>query len=280
MNNRVLWGYDCAVIDNVRYALKDGEAIVIAQQKNIVTATIPSAFVYNDVTYSVTSIGPAAFYGCSALTSVTIPDSITSIDHGAFDDCISLMSLVIPSSVTSIKSAFVNCRQLTIYCEAIEQPSGYEAYWNNWYLYCSRPEDMQFCAVVWDCKNNDVDENGYVYIVTNGIRYALKDGEAIVTVQSVNIDTAIILSAVEFKNVTYTVTRIDSIAFYDCLELISVTIPDSIKSIMYSAFWGCNKLTSITYVGTVEQWNAIFSGGIGDIVCTVHCTDGNVALYK
>ena len=35
-------------------------------------------------TYAVTSIGVRAFYNCSALTSVTIPNSVTSIGYYAF----------------------------------------------------------------------------------------------------------------------------------------------------------------------------------------------------
>ncbi len=60
---------------------------------------------------SVTSIGNSAFYYCSDLTSVTIPDSVTSIGNEAFKACYGLTSLAIPNSVTSIGSAaFENCR--------------------------------------------------------------------------------------------------------------------------------------------------------------------------
>ena len=64
--------------------------------------TIPETVIYNDITYSVTSIGSYAFYNCSSLTSVTIPESVTSIGGGAFEDCSSLTSITIPNSVMRI----------------------------------------------------------------------------------------------------------------------------------------------------------------------------------
>ena len=75
---------------------------------------IPSSVVYNGNTYSVTSIGAWAFYGCSGLTSVTIPNSVTSIGAGAFYGCSGLTSVTIPNSVTSIgDEAFEYCSGLT-----------------------------------------------------------------------------------------------------------------------------------------------------------------------
>ena len=71
----------------------------------LTSLTIPS---------SVTSIGSEAFSGCSGLTSLTIPSSVTSIGESAFWDCSSLTSLTIPSSVTSIGyAAFYGCSGLT-----------------------------------------------------------------------------------------------------------------------------------------------------------------------
>ena len=49
--------------------------------------TIPSEVTYEEITYSVTSIGSDAFSYCSGLTSVVIPNSVTSIGIEAFWKC-------------------------------------------------------------------------------------------------------------------------------------------------------------------------------------------------
>ena len=59
------------------------------------------------------SICPSAFYGCTALTSVTIPNSVTTIGYDTFMGCTGLTSVTIPNSVTSIgSSAFSGCTGL------------------------------------------------------------------------------------------------------------------------------------------------------------------------
>ena len=86
---------------------------------------------------SVTSIGVYAFYGCSGLTSITIPSSVTSIGYDAFENCTAMTKIYIPSSVTTISASSISYSPFygwnstaIIYCGASSKPSGWGTYWN------------------------------------------------------------------------------------------------------------------------------------------------------
>ena len=105
------------------------------QNNNYVSGdvVIPSSVTNNGTTYSVTSIGDDAFYYCSGLTSVTIPNSVTSIGGSAFSGCSGLTSVTIGNSVTSIGgAAFYGCNGLTsIVSNAVVPPAlGNEVFTN------------------------------------------------------------------------------------------------------------------------------------------------------
>jgi len=80
---------------------------------------------------SVASISNYAFAYCKSLKSITLPNSVTKIGSIAFNGCTSLTSITIPNSVTKIgKNAFSSCTSLTIYAEATSKPAGWDADWN------------------------------------------------------------------------------------------------------------------------------------------------------
>ena len=82
---------------------------------------------------SVTSIGDYAFLGCSGLTTVTIPNSVTSIGVWAFGDCSGLTSVTIPNSVTSIgDNAFFGCSGLT----SVTIPNSVTSIGDHAFYYC------------------------------------------------------------------------------------------------------------------------------------------------
>ena len=97
--------------DNCNAIIKTAENKLVVGCKNTI---IPS---------SVTTIGDAAFHGCSNLTAIIIPDGVATIEGGAFSWCTNLTSVSIPNSVTSIGDvAFQGCAGLEEVISHIENP--------------------------------------------------------------------------------------------------------------------------------------------------------------
>ncbi|MBR4536810.1 MAG: leucine-rich repeat domain-containing protein [Bacteroidales bacterium] len=65
------------------------------------TLVIDSTVTDNGTTYTVAAIGEYAFYGCSGITSVSLPSTVEAIGGYAFYNCSSLASVNIPASVAN-----------------------------------------------------------------------------------------------------------------------------------------------------------------------------------
>ena len=80
---------------------------------------IPASVTYEGKTYSVTSIGNWAFYGCKEFTSISIPNSITSIGYYAFFECSKLTIINVATDnpdYKSIDGVLYNKEATTLIC--------------------------------------------------------------------------------------------------------------------------------------------------------------------
>ena len=117
------WGHD-AEIDGIFYNLtswnKTATVTFKGEKYNTFTneyagdVVIPESITVGGTTYSVTSLGYSCFRGCSAMTSISIPQTVTNLDTYCFGFCTGLSSITIPSSVTNVGYAcFEGCSALT-----------------------------------------------------------------------------------------------------------------------------------------------------------------------
>ena len=205
--------------------LDDGTAEIIGYTGSATDLTIPSTL----DGYTVTSIGDWAFYWCTSLIGVTIPDSVTNIGDYAFYKCTNLTNVTIPNSVTSIgESAVSYCISLTeinVDSENINYSSQDGALYNK-------------------------DKTILIQYPAGNSRTSFIIPNSVTSISWVAFYSCISLTSVTIPN---SVTSIGSSAFESCINLTSVTIPDSVTSIGGSAFCNCASLTSVTIGNSVKS---------------------------
>lgn len=178
----------------------------------------------------VTVIGEKAFYSCSGISSVIIPDNVAVIGDEAFSKCSAIENFSIPDSVQIIGS-------------------------------------NSFSGTAWlnECIKNDP----LVIINGNLINGTKCEGDVIIPHEVKRICGSAFVSALNMTSVTLpdtvefigsyafaycnikeivipdSVSQIDPIAFYNCPYLSSVRLSENLTTIEESTFRRCSKLTSI-----------------------------------
>lgn len=172
-------------------------------------------------------IGDNAFYKCSGLKSLTLPNGLTEIGDGAFWECRNLTSLALPSSLTStgryISSPFLHCNQLN---------------------------DVRY--IIYDDLATYVQkEHPKMHIPFDNIKYYLNDQE----ITSLEIPEGVTIigenafqkcSDLTSLTLPSSLTKIGDNAFCECYGLKSLTLPDGITEINSYTFATCLNLTSLT----------------------------------
>ena len=211
--------------------------------------TIPETVEYNGTTCSVTSIGEFAFYSCSGLTSVTIPNSVTSIEGYAFYYCSGLTSVAIPNSVTSFGAgAFGYCSGLT----SITIPNSVTSIGESAFSGCSGLTSISVEAgnSKYDSRENC---NAIIESTTNTLIAGCQNTTIPNSVTCIGGSAFSGCSGLTSITIPNLVTSIGYGTFSYCHGLTSVTIPNSVTSIGRSAFYGCAGLTSVTIGSGVKN---------------------------
>ena len=261
-------------LDYVKYTVEEGHLVVSGYDKTGFNgiAKIVSSITYKGNFYEVLGIGKKAFYGCTSLTSVTIPNSVTSIGNSAFSGCKGLTSITIPNSVTSIGSyAFNGCSGLT----SITIPNSVTGIGSGTFYGCKGLTSVTIPNSVTSIGNETFQGcTGLTSItIPNSVTFIGDSafdgctGLTSITVESGNskydsrnncnaiieTSTNTLIRGCNNTTIPNSVTSIGSGAFRGCKGLTSITIGNSVTSIGQEAFQGCTGLTSVTIGNSVKS---------------------------
>ena len=170
-----------------------------------------------------TAIPDNAFYGCSSLTSITIPTGTESIGFYAFHHCDELLTFTIPENVVTIGEwAFSSCAKLT----SISIPAAVTDIGIYGFAYCKALTTVTFAP--------------------NAQLTSLRDN---LFMDCEKLDGIVLPAGL---------TKISYSVFENCTSLSAITIPASVANIGTYAFRGCTKLASVSFEDPTGWWTAIY----------------------
>ena len=221
ITSKALAGASFEVIDGFKYILDSGTktaTLLPNTEKYAGDVVIPESVKAKDGNdYRITAFGAKCFYGCSDLTSITIPSSVTSLGDWSFCDCSGLTSIAIPSSVTSLGNyCFDCCFGLT----SITIPSSVTSMGDHCFGDCRVLSSITIPSSVTSLGDGCF---GNCFGLTS------------ITIPS-------------------SVTSMGDRCFWGCDGLTSIAIPSSVTSLGYACFYGCSGLTSITIPSSVTSF--------------------------
>jgi hypothetical protein len=213
----------------------DGSASIAAYSGPPWAVAIPT----NVNGLTVTGISASAFYDCTNLTSVTVPDSVTSIGMDAFELCPNLASILIPGSVTNIGAeAFRFCASLPI----LVIPAGVANIESATFELCTSLTNVAIPSTVTSIGNSVFNE---CISLTH-----LTIPDSVTNIGDAAFDNCTSLASL---TIPAGVNGIGNEAFENCTSLRSIAIPGGVTSIMYAMCYACTNLTSLTIAGSVTN---------------------------
>lgn len=262
-------------------------------------STLDPDFIYSG------TVGANAFNGCTSLASVSFGKNVGQINSGAFSGCTALTSVdmsrisftsqgggmlvvIKPGSFTfsseaTLSSTFENCTSLT----SVILPAGLTAMTNT-FIGCTSLTS---------------------FTVPEGVKFLDGTFRSCSALTSVTLPSTLTRLNGTFRfcpslasvEIPVGVTEIGVNTFRDCESLGSLYLPDAVTEIGEQAFLGMKKdavisigpnvrhidanaagfLYSVTYRGTVEQWNQIdlnadWMGNRVDSSIAIYCTNGTI----
>jgi hypothetical protein len=192
------------------------------------------------------TIGISAFEGCSGLKDLVIPNTVTSIGHSAFESCTNLETITLSNSLTIINAEILyNCRKLTnvIIPDSVITINSQAFYVDSGLLSITIPKNVSYigdgafsgCTGV---STITIDPLNTYYKMQGGILYSMDLKTMIMAFpQAVAADKSITIAE--------GVENIRNFAFTFCSDLVTISLPSTIKSVNEALFRGLGSLNTV-----------------------------------
>ena len=199
---------------------------------------------------SLTTIGDGAFSGCSQLATIEFSEhsSLTSIGEDAFHGCTALKNIILPSSLTTIgNSAFWGCSQLATI--EFAEHSSLTSIGDYAFSYCTALKSVEFPKSLVSIGNSAFGSTALENITFNyssvdkfltssveGFPYGCFGGDGSTNIKEIRVTN--LINGQPMKNVLIPMgmETIKDYAFWNDVNVESVTFPDGFKSIPAGAF--------------------------------------------
>ncbi len=253
-------------VDGIAYNITNSDTVEVTSKTPVYIGNIiiPSAVAYLGTTYNVTRIGEDAFFDCTGLTSITMPNSITSIGAVAFCACSELTSVTIPGSVTSIEEGAFSASGLT----SVTIPGSVTSIEEAAFGYCSGLTSVTLDTGV-------ISIGGYAFSNCSGLT-SITIPNSVTDIGNGAFENCSGLTSITLGA---SVTSIKSYTFSGCSGLASITIPNSVTSIGAYAFNGCGRLNSIT-VEHITPLPMTGSSGFSPSTSDLYVPATSISLYQ
>lgn len=228
------------------------------------------------------TLAAGAFYGCTGLTNVTLPENVRGIGHDCFSGCSNLLSIDIPTQVREIgSSAFAECKSL----QNVGLPEGLTTIGSSTFYKCSLLEKIEipttlkylglgafedcnalqgvyisdlaaWCGIIMPGK---YDGNGWY--TSNPLYYA----------HNLYLNDELLTDLV----IPEAVEAVEATAFAGATCLKSVTLPEGCKRLGGGAFADCANMAIVRIPASMETFESslIGSSRIGPFYCRNSQTD-------
>ena len=240
-------------------ASKSATVVQSADYKTYTSVAIPAKVNYENIDYTVTTLGEQAFAYCTALKSATIAEGVGRLEKFVFYGCTGLTAITIPPTVTYINnSCFSQCSGL----KEVNLPDGLQEMGENVFRECTSlesiklPDDMYTVplAAFYGCSSlSNVTFPDNLETIGGSAFFNCGFKTLNFPARVFNFGPGAFSNCTKLESVTLpaNMSILGDQAFYKCTSLTSVTLPVKLRSIGWATFYECTALRNITLPSTL-----------------------------